>query len=124
MSGLGVEDFPATRIGANGAVFEEELESELQACLGDRFDDLLTQAARLVGLQRGRDLLKTWYGCRCFLDLAREAGCSLGVLDELAARLATWSSKVSRWHSAGWPPQPRQRPELEGSTWRIIVFVS
>ncbi len=93
LGGLQVEDFPGTQVGTDSAVFEDELESELKAGLGPRFDDLLAQAAELVGLHRGRDLLKTWYGCRCFLEIVRETGCSLGVLDELATRLAIWSSQ-------------------------------
>jgi len=93
LAGLEVTDFPGTTIGESATVFENEIETELHAALGDEYEPVLKKAAQLVDIHKGRDLLKTWYGCKAFVSLVREAGGSLGALEDLVDRLGAWAAE-------------------------------
>lgn len=90
--GLEEEEFPQTSVGQGGAVFENRLESELAAALGDRYEELVQRAAIDVRLVRGRDVLKTRYGCESFVDLLNEEGLDIPSLDEIVNRIRELSS--------------------------------
>ena len=89
LAGLEEADFPPTIVGEKGAVFADELETELKTALGSRYDELLNKASEAVTLPVGRDVLKTQYGCEAFFRCLDEEGLRVPVLDELVDQLAT-----------------------------------
>lgn len=85
--GLDEEDFPQTTVSDLGAVFEDKLESELMAALGERYDELVRRAADEVSLARGRDVLKTRYGCQALVKLVNEEGLQIQILDGIVLKI-------------------------------------
>jgi putative ATP-dependent endonuclease of the OLD family len=93
MCALPEVDFPATNIGSDAAVFRERIEAEIRGALGtDEYAGLLADAAEEVGLARGRDLMKTRYGCTAFLTLVRDSDRDIAILRQLCDQLLEWTT--------------------------------
>src|ERR1700694_850913 len=68
LAGGDPDDFPATQCQARFTVFSNELEDELRTVAGADWERLLGQCSEAAGLPLGRDVLKTSYGCREFMN--------------------------------------------------------
>jgi putative ATP-dependent endonuclease of the OLD family len=85
------EDFPATSVRAAVAVFEEELETELKKAASGDWDNLLRACCESCGVAIGRDVLKTPYGCKNFIEHFVTPQATRTVFDELADRIAAFA---------------------------------
>ncbi len=68
LAGGDLDDFPATQCRPRFTVFSNELEDELRTVAGADWEHLLGLCSEAAGLPLGRDVLKTSYGCREFMN--------------------------------------------------------
>jgi len=88
LAGESADDFPATSVRATVAVFEEKLETELREAAGGDWDDQLRACCESCGVAMGRDVLKTPYGCKSFIEQFLAPQATQNIFDELADRIS------------------------------------
>jgi hypothetical protein len=93
MADVGEEDFPATRVEARFAVFEDELETEIKTALGaGAFESLRTAVAEELGYDQPSDALKNPDGAARFIGLVYDSDRRVPILERLVEHITRLAS--------------------------------
>lgn len=98
MGGLSPTDYPPTAAHANFAVFENDIETYLQNCAGDRFTSLRAECAAALAFEKPSKALKNAEVMRLFLSRAIAEGFDFPILREIVDAI---TSKVSALPAPG-----------------------
>lgn len=82
--GASEEEFPKTQVNETWAAFEQKIETELKAALGeDDFNGFREQVVSELGLERSRQVTKSMYSASRFVEIVYENGGSIPVLEQI-----------------------------------------
>jgi predicted ATP-dependent endonuclease of OLD family len=88
LAGVAPEDFPKTQIDKNWAVFEENLEKELEKALGSKdFQVIRTQIASELGYPEAAQAIKNIEGAARFIEVVYQNRKRVPVLEEIIERV-------------------------------------